>query len=299
METKPTHTGSLELFIAMIISGSIGVLIIKSGQQPANVVFFRCVFAFLCLAPYCLYRGYIKRGFFKMHTLLPIVIAGILMVVNWVLLFKAFPLTSISLATLVYHINPFIVMLLGTVFLGQLVTRNDLAWTGLAFAGLALTMNTNGSFSLPSRSESLGLLLVLCATSLYAGTVILTKLTKNTPPALIVMIQTFVGIFVLLPFADFSALPETSYQWGCIITLGVIHTFLLYCLIFSAYQKLNVSVIAILSFAYPISTVVFDYLFFDHLITYWQVIGATLILLSTIGMKMTWKILPTLSVISK
>ncbi|MFP3541481.1 EamA family transporter, partial [Pseudomonas sp. SIMBA_044] len=84
--------------------------------------------------------------------------------------------------------------------------------------------------------------------SLYAGTVILTKLTKNTPPALIVMIQTFVGIFVLLPFADFSALPETSSQWGYIITLGVIHTFLLYCLIFSAYQKLNVSVIAILSF---------------------------------------------------
>ena len=298
METKPSaRQGSIELFVAMVISGSIGLFVIKSEQSPANVVFFRCAFAFMCLAPFCLWRGYIKREYFKISTLLLVVVAGVFMVVNWVLLFKAFPLVSISLATIVYHINPFIVMLLGALFLGQLVTLNDIAWAGVAFVGLLLVMNINGGlggFDLPGRSEVLGLALVLCATSLYAGTVILTKMTINTPPAFIVMIQTFVGVFILMPFTDFTALPGTLYQWWYVVALGVIHTFLLYCLIFSAYQKLDISIIAVLSFVYPVSTVFFDYVFFDHLISYWQLSGAALILLSAVGMKMSWKLLPAL-----
>src|SRR5690606_1008098 len=104
-------------------------------------------------APYCLWRGFVRREYFAPKVLLPIVTAGILMVANWVLLFKAFPLTSISLATIVYHINPFIVMLFGMVFLGQLVSRNDIAWTVLAFIGLIFTMNTNGGLSIPNASE--------------------------------------------------------------------------------------------------------------------------------------------------
>lgn len=292
MESKETRSASIELFIAMVISGSIGLFVVKSGQIPTNVVFFRCAIALLCLAPYCFWRGYIRRDYFAPRILLPIVIAGVLMVANWVLLFKAFPLTSISLATIVYHINPFIVMLLGMIFLRQLVTRNDIAWTCLAFIGLIFTMNSDGALAMPSGSEAYGLVLVLFATSMYAGTVILTKLTGNTPPAFIILIQTFVGTLVLLPFADFSSFPQSPQQWIFIVTLGVLHTFVLYCLVFSAYQKLSVSVIAILSFVYPISTVVFDYFFFDHLITYWQIFGAALIFLGTIGIKMSWNILP-------
>lgn len=292
MDSKRSCFGTLELMLAMVISGSIGVFVIKSGQQPANVVFFRCACAFLCLVPYCYWRGYLRAKYFKVNILLPVVIAGVLMVINWVLLFKAFPVTTISLATIVYHVNPFVVMLLSVVFLRQSITRNDIAWSVLAFVGLLLAMSNNGKFILPGYSERMGLLLVLCATTLYAGTVILTKLTGDTPPALIVMIQTLVGVFILFPFADFSALPGSAVEWEFIVALGVVHTFVLYCLVFSAYQKLDISVIAIMSFIYPVSAVVFDYLFFDYVITYWQVAGAALIFLGTVGIKLAWKIIP-------
>lgn len=291
MKTKESTSASIELFIAMLISGSIGVLVVKSEQPAINVVFFRCAIAFLCLAPYCYFRGLIHSNYWTPRILIPISVAGILMISNWVLLFMAFPLTSISLATLVYHINPFIVMVLGAVFLRQNVTRNDVAWAGLAFVGLALTVNSGSGLAFPSGSEAYGLLLVLIASSLYAGTVILTKLTKDVSPAFIVLVQTGIGALILLPFTDLSESPKTVQQWGLILTLGVVHTFILYCLIFSAYQKLSIAVISIFSFIYPLSTIVFDYVFFNHLINAWQGAGALLILLGTVGIKLGWNIL--------
>ncbi len=274
--------------IAMLISGSIGLLVVKSEQPAINVVFFRCAIAFMCLAPYCYIRGFIRSAYWTLPILIPVTVAGILMICNWVLLFMAFPLTSISLATLVYHINPFIVMLLGAAFLKQGVTRSDMTWAGLAFVGLGFTVNSGSSLAFPSASEAYGLLLVLIATSLYAGTVILTKRTKDVPPAFIVLVQTGVGALLLLPFTDLSDSPQTLQQWGFILTLGIVHTFILYCLIFSAYQKLSIAMISILSFFYPLSTIVFDYLFFNQLISLWQGFGALLILLGTLGIKLGW-----------
>ncbi|EPO8329522.1 DMT family transporter, partial [Acinetobacter baumannii] len=46
----------------------------------------------------------------------------------------------------------------------------------------------------------------------------------------------------------------------------------------------------ILSFIYPISTIVIDYFFFDHVLTSTQVLGAGLILLGVLGVKLHWNI---------
>ncbi|EHU2365050.1 EamA/RhaT family transporter, partial [Acinetobacter baumannii] len=45
--------GTLEMVVAMLLSGSIGLFVIKSGQSPVNIVFFRCLISALCLIPIC------------------------------------------------------------------------------------------------------------------------------------------------------------------------------------------------------------------------------------------------------
>ncbi|HBO4577440.1 TPA: EamA/RhaT family transporter, partial [Acinetobacter baumannii] len=45
--------GTLEMVVAMLLSGSIGLFVIKSGQSPFNIVFFRCLISALCLIPIC------------------------------------------------------------------------------------------------------------------------------------------------------------------------------------------------------------------------------------------------------
>lgn len=59
---------------------------------------------------------------------------------------------------------------------------------------------------------------------------------------------------------------------------------------YSAIKKIPLNNIAILSFIYPISTIVIDYFFFDHVLTHTQILGAALILLGVLGVKLHWNV---------
>lgn len=280
--------GTIEMVIAMLLSGSIGLFVIKSGQSPINIVFFRCIIAAICLAPICFYYGYFKNKYLDKKKVLLMIASGLLIVFNWALLFAAFPKTSISLATIVYHVNPFIILFLGMIVFREKINKNDIFWTILAFIGLIIIIGL-GKSSL-NYNELFGLLLVLIATTLYSFSVLITKKLTSTPPLLIILIQTISGTIVMVPFISILQTPPVGIQWIYIIFLGIFHTALVYFLMYSAIKKIPLNNIAILSFIYPLSTVIIDYFFFNHLLTINQIIGAILILFGILGVKLHWKI---------
>lgn len=280
--------GTIEMVIAMLLSGSIGLFVIKSGQSPINIVFFRCIIAAICLVPICFYYGYFKNKYLDKKKVLLMIASGLLIVFNWALLFAAFPKTSISLATIVYHVNPFIILFLGMIVFREKINKNDIFWTILAFIGLIIIIGL-GKSSL-NYNELFGLLLVLIATTLYSFSVLITKKLTSTPPLLIILIQTVSGTIVMVPFISILQTPPVGIQWIYIIFLGIFHTALVYFLMYSAIKKIPLNNIAILSFIYPLSTVIIDYFFFNHLLTINQIIGAILILFGILGVKLHWKI---------
>ncbi|HAV4974106.1 DMT family transporter [Acinetobacter baumannii] len=280
--------GTLEMVVAMLLSGSIGLFVIKSGQSPVNIVFFRCLISALCLIPICYYYGHFKKVYFGKKELFLMVTSGLLIIFNWVLLFAAFPKTSISLATIVYHVNPFVILFLGALVFHEKLNKNDVLWTIVAFIGLIVIIGL-GSASVNSN-EVVGLELVLIATTLYSISVLITKKLSNTPPLLIVFIQTLSGAIAMTPFMSVFENPPIGQQWLFVVGLGVLHTAFLYYLMYSAIKKIPLNNIAILSFMYPISTIVIDYFFFDHVLTSTQVLGAGLILLGVLGVKLHWNI---------
>lgn len=280
--------GTVEMIIAMLLSGSIGLFVIKSGQSPINIVFFRCIIAAICLIPICLFYGYFQKKYFSLKEVLLMIASGLLIVFNWALLFAAFPKTSISLATIVYHVNPFIILFFAAIAFHEKINKNDIFWTVLAFIGLIIIIGLgNSSFNF---DELFGLFLVLTATTLYSVSVLITKKLKNTPPLLIVLVQTLSGAIAIGPFISILQTPPVGVQWIYIVCLGIFHTALLYFLMYSAIKKISLNSIAILSFIYPLSTVFIDYIFFNHLLTSNQVIGAVLILFGVLGVKLHWNI---------
>ncbi|MEX5740581.1 DMT family transporter [Acinetobacter baumannii] len=280
--------GTLEMVVAMLLSGSIGLFVIKSGQSPVNIVFFRCLISALCLIPICYFYGHFRKVYFGKKELFLMVTSGLLIIFNWVLLFAAFPKTSISLATIVYHVNPFVILFLGALVFHEKLNKNDVLWTIVAFIGLIVIIGL-GSASVNSN-ELVGLGLVLIATTLYSISVLITKKLSNTPPLLIVFIQTLSGAIAMTPFMSVFENPPIGQQWLFVVGLGVLHTAFLYYLMYSAIKKIPLNNIAILSFIYPISTIVIDYFFFDHVLTSTQVLGAGLILLGVLGVKLHWNI---------
>ena len=214
------RTGLAQMAAAMTLSGTLGVFVLESGQSAWNVVFFRCVFGALSLFLYCWARGLLKPGLFTPKTLALALAAGAALVLNWVLLFSAYRLASISLATAVYNVQPFFLIGLGVLFLGERPSRGKVAWSLVAFAGLLLVLRLGSPGAAGGGAYLSGLMLGLGAAALYAVTAIIVKRLKGIAPQVLALVQVTLGAVMLLPMADFNALPAQPAQWGCLVALG-------------------------------------------------------------------------------
>ena len=87
-------------------------------------------------------------------------------------------------------------------------------------------------------------------------------------------------MFLLLPFVDWKNVPGVGEQWGWLIGLGVIHTCILYILLYSSFQKVSTNSIAVLSYIYPGVAILADFLVYDQSLTWLQFIGIGMILLA-------------------
>ena len=64
-----------------------------------------------------------------------------------------------------------------------------------------------------------------------------------------------------------------------LLTLGIVHTGIMYQLLYSAIQKLPTPITGSLSFIYPVVAIVVDNLVFGHALNLTQLAGGALILL--------------------
>lgn len=278
-------TGVWQMTAAMLISGSIGVFVLLSGQPVTDVVFWRCLVGALTL--FLLARS---AGDWRSH-LTPGVIAiaalgGVALVLNWLLLFAAYSRLSIGLATLVYNTQPLMLVLMSMLFLGEKVTRTKWFWLLAAFGGMVLVLSSQ--FSGPHKGGwASGIAMALGAAFFYALTALITRRLKGVPPQQIALVQVSVGVLMLLPVAHFTLSP-TPVQWSILLLLGVLHTGVMYQLLYGAIQKLPTPVTGSLSFIYPLVAIAADRLVFGHSLSLLQMAGGALILLAAAGNNLGW-----------
>src|SRR5690554_180135 len=95
--------GAVEMTAAMTISGTIGLFVVLSRQPVADIVFWRCVFGAVTLGLICAAMGLLRPGLMTWRQAGLAALGGVAIVLNWVLLFAAYPHASISIATAVYN----------------------------------------------------------------------------------------------------------------------------------------------------------------------------------------------------
>lgn len=280
--------GIIEMSAAMLISGTIGWFVLGSGQPVINVVFWRCAIGAVALLVICGSLGLIRRGIMSRRQIIAAVLGGLAIVANWLLLFAAYPHASISVATTVYNTQPFMLMGLGAIFLGERITAQKLVWLGVAFLGVVLIVQAKSDGIALSGHYGLGIMLALAAAFFYALAAFAAKWLKGTPPHLVALIQVLTGAMLLAPFADFSILPQTTGTWATLATIGVVHTGLMYILLYGAIQKLPVHLTGSLSFIYPVASIAVDRIAFGHLLQPMQIVGSLLVLLAAAGTTLGW-----------
>ena len=280
-------SGTVEMTAAMAISGTIGWFVVVSGQPVLDVVFWRCVFGAATLLIVCAGMG-LLRGAITLRLLALAALGGVAIVVNWLLLFISYSHASISISTAVYNTQPFMLVGLGAVFFAERLTLNKLTWLAIAFAGMLLIVLAQPGAADSGSNYLAGILMALGAAFFYAVAAIITKKLAGTPPHLIALVQVCVGMLMLAPFAHLSALPSGLGAWSILVTVGVVHTGLMYILLYGAIQKLPTHLTGSLSFIYPIVAIAVDFLAFGHRLQLSQLIGAAAILIAAAGMNLGW-----------
>ncbi|REE20573.1 threonine/homoserine efflux transporter RhtA [Paraburkholderia sp. BL27I4N3] len=292
MASNEIRRGAAEMTMAMLMSGTIGWLVVSSQQSPFNVVFFRCIFGGATLALVCALLGLFQRKLFSWKMLGLALLGGAAIVINWVLLFAAYSRASISMATAVYNTQPFMLVALGALVFRERVSMSTLAWLVVAFIGLVFVLKVEPAVLAVPGQYLVGVAYAVGAAAMYAVSSIITKRLKGTPPHLIALIQVSLGVLMLAPFVRFDALPATSVQWLELVVLGVVNTGLMYVLLYGAIQKLPTSMTGALSFIYPVVAIIVDRVAFGQTLAWIQVLGAVLILVAAAGVNLGWRIVP-------
>ncbi|MEX5625239.1 threonine/homoserine efflux transporter RhtA [Pseudomonas poae] len=279
--------GSWEMIAAMLISGTIGWFVLVSGVSVIEVVFWRCVIGGLTLLLVCALLGYLRLDLLSWATFGLAMLSGVAIVGNWLLLFESYSRASIAISTAVYNVQPFMLVMLAALFLGEKITVQKLAWLSLAFLGMLAIVTAHGDQ--PTGDDYLaGIALALGAALLYAIAALIIKRLKDVPPHLMALIQVTTGALLLAPLVPWHSLPVTTNAWAALVTLGVVHTGVMYVLLYGAIQKLPTAITGALSFIYPTAAIFVDWIAFGHRLGWLQWLGVAAILLAAAGLQRGW-----------
>lgn len=286
---REARTALIQLLVAEVLIGSVGVFVRESGQAPVTAVFFRCVFGSLFLLGWGMARGYLRGLWSDRDLVRTAVVSGVLLVLNWVALFAGMARSSIGVSTLVYHFYPFAMMAMAALFYGERTRAADLAWTALAFAGVVLSADPVRLLHGADSTYVLGIGLALVAAILCGASLLLSRRVSRERPFAVAFIQCVVGMAMLAPFADHAAVLMPGSHWFWLAGLGLIHSGVCYVLFYSAYPRLPVATIAVLAFIYPVIALVLDYVLYGQVLVPVQAAGVVLIVLGTLGVNLKWR----------
>lgn len=270
----------LMLSAAMVIFGTLGVFTRNIGVTSGELALYRAVLASGLIG---FYLVFIKKGRLNLKNAgreLPLLLAsGIAMGINWILLFQAYRYTTISAATLSYYFAPVIVTVASPLLFHERLTAKQIICFVMSTLGLVLIIGTGGG---EETAGITGILFGLGAAVFYAAVILLNKFIKNVAGIQRTILQLLAAVVTLLPYVALSSgfnlnlLDGTG--WACLLTVGLFHTGITYCLYFSALKDLTGQEAAILSYIDPLVAVIISVLLLGEPMTLMQLIGGALIL---------------------
>ncbi|MFB9902437.1 DMT family transporter [Allokutzneria oryzae] len=277
-----TKRATLEWAGAMALSGTIGVAVVESGAAAPAVAFARCLVGGLLLALWCAWKGWFRLS---ARDLRLAALGGVLLVANWVLLFASYSHSSVSVATVVYHTQPFLLLALAGVVLGERIRGRDLGHGAIAFAGVVL-ISLGGQGMDGQPVDLVGIALALGAAALYAGASLVAKQLSHVKPHLVAAVQCAVGTLVLAPALLITPLPPVGSGWLWLLVLGAVHTALMYVLMYSSIGVLPTATVALLSFLYPAVALIVDVAVYGHHVSLLESLGILAIVAGALAHKL-------------
>lgn len=269
------------MIISMVIFGTIGPFVKMIPLPSEEIALYRAILATLLIGLVLLITKQ-KIPFSKIKKQLPLLIlSGIAMGFNWILLFRAYNYTSVSVATLSYYFAPSVVTLVCPILFKERMTKK--AWLCFFMSTLGIVLITNLQSDGESKSNLIGIAFGLSAALLYSSVILLNKFIKGVSDLHRTFLQFVSAVIVLVPFVTFSSnfhitsvLTDKAFIY--LLIVGIVHTGITYCMYFSAIKDLSGQETAVLSYIDPLVAVLASVFVLKEEITPLQIVGGLLIL---------------------
>lgn len=257
----------LALIMSMTLWGTLGIFVLWSKLSALDVAFYRCLIGVIFIGAWLVKSN--KRIHFNKKTSI-ITLAGIFLVLNWVLLFKSFQVSTITIGNISYYLQPVMLIILGIFIYKEHVNIQQWILICMSLSGVLLTIDIE---NLHSPNILTGVTYALIAAFFYSLLTVMMK-RVNLDYFKVIFIQLFVGMIMLFPFVHFHQLSITAIC--CIGTIGVVHTILAYYLYYEAIKTASFTQIAVISYLDPIVAIATDMVFFDRQLNLYQMAGVGL-----------------------
>ena len=270
--------------LAMVVFGTLAPFVRQIAVSSGELALYRAILGAGLIGVYlAATRQSLPKGNRREVALL--LLSGAAMGINWILLFEAYRYTTVSTATLCYYFAPVIVTVLSPLLFRERLTRRQVLCFVMATLGLVLItgMEQGGSVK--------GVLFGLGAAVFYAAVVLLNKYIRGVDGIQRTFFQFLAAIVTLIPYVALTGGVTLSRLdtpgWLCLLTVGLVHTGITYCLYFSSLKAIPGQRAAILSYMDPLVAVLVSVTVLREPLTWQQALGGSLILGFTL-----WNLLP-------
>lgn len=269
---------------SMLIFGSVGLFVRKIPMPSLHIAFLRSLLGTAVMVLiYVLMKKKIDKKAMG-DNWINLICAGTFLGLNWILLFEAYKRTTIASATLAYYMAPVIFLILSHGLMKIRLTGIRLITIFLSFMGLMILQMDDGA--LLGNIYSTGVAFGIAAAFFYALVIIFNRRMKNVNGLDRTLMELFLSLLVLGVYmtgtGEFSRFSIPSDAMVYVLILGILHTGLAYFLYFSTVDKLDAQHVALFSYMDPLSAIIFSSLFLGEKVYVNMILGALLILGSSI-----------------
>lgn len=296
MSDKNILITKIKLILAFFAFGTTGIFKTFIPLSARSIVFYRSLIGALFIIIFSLITKR-KYDFKKIkENILFLILGGMSMGFSWALWFMSMEETSVSVSTICYNTAPIFMVILSPILFKEKITLKNIFCVILSMIGIILVSDViNVGFNI---SELKGVIYGLLSAVFYALIVCISKMMKNISAYDKVTCQ-FITVFILFFFIIFFNKNDTfafgyTDNWVLSIISFLIITILitgfLYTVYYDCIDRLPAQTIAILTYIDPLVAVILSILILSESLSALKVIGAVLILSSSIISEISKKV---------
>ncbi len=266
----------LRLILGVSISGTLGVFVKQVSLSSGQIMAIRTLLGgLLILVIFLIKKEEVDWNTYR-SNFLKLVLSGSLFGMSGLFLFSSYEYIPVSIASLIYSLNPVFIFLFSLIFLKESFKKQKFIGILFALFGLVLINGLGGN------GFNRGIVYVLISALLYGIMATINKRIRGISGLLITASQILSASFILFTYLyltdDLIILPLSSKDVINLLILGFIHSGLAMYLYYSSIQNLEAQTVALFSYIEPLSALISSSLILGEHLGFVEMLGGIFIL---------------------